>query len=657
MNEYFQPGSVPAPNSIGSSAVIRGQFTAIATAFDKLPTMAGSADEFLLVNSTGTALIASGYKFSDFATTSGIQTLTNKTLSWSNNTWVGFGTGATKNAGTGAGEVLLLAESNKLPALDGSNLTNLQVAALPVVPISKGGTGATTLGSAQTALGIDLKADANNAVLTGAPTAPTPPTGDNSARLANTSFVTATVAAIGGATPSNVNPLMNGVVSPGVAAQVSRDDHVHPVDTSRAPASASTATGTSFTASGGIAATNVQAALVELDTEKAPLASPAFTGTPTAPTPLTSDNDTSVATTAFVQSLLAQQPPGVQVSDSDPLMNGTVTPGTGVEASRYNHVHPVDTSRAANAFTPSGSIAANTVAGAIVELDTEKAPIASPTFTGPVTLPQYLNVTQPYGALQVNGTDAFRFGSDTSGQLAGFRNILINAGFQVNQRAYVSGAVLAAGVYGHDRWKAGASGGDYTFTQLKSATQITIASGKSLIQVIEDSNVVGGSYVLAWTGAAKARVGVNSAAPSGTYSASPILITGQTAGTVASVEFTNDGAGGTLLLPQQEEGAIPSKRENRPIGLELSLCRRYARQQQYIISGYQTTGTVFVGTINFDTPMLTSPTYLTIGSPVYINASVLTVDEFNVDGFRAYATITATGAGQCKFNALLASEL
>jgi hypothetical protein len=34
--------------------------------------------------------------------------------------------------------------------------------------------------------------------------------------------------------------------------------------------------------------------------EKAPLASPAFTGNPTAPTPAVGDNDTSVATTAFV---------------------------------------------------------------------------------------------------------------------------------------------------------------------------------------------------------------------------------------------------------------------------------------------------------------------------------------------------------------------
>ena len=347
MNEYFVPGAVPAPNSPGSSAIIRAEFTSIAAAFDKLPVLAGSAGEFVVVNETGTAMIASGYLFSDFVKVSETQTLTNKTLAWADNTWSGFGTGATKTAGTGADNVLLLAEDSKLPALDGSLLTNLNPGELGVVPIANGGTGADTLAGAQAALGINLKADANNAVLTGAPTCPTPPVGNTSARLANTQFVTDTVRAIGAAIPSDATPLMNGVAAPGVSPLVSRDDHVHPVDTSRAPASAATATGTSFSPVGGIAATNVQAAISELDTEKAPLASPALTGIPTSTTPLTSDNSTRIATTAFMQSLLAQQPPGVEVSDSTPLMNGVSAPGTGVEASRYDHVHPTDTSRAA----------------------------------------------------------------------------------------------------------------------------------------------------------------------------------------------------------------------------------------------------------------------------------------------------------------------
>lgn len=46
---------------------------------------------------------------------------------------------------------------------------------------------------------------------------------------------------------------------------------------------------------------NIQTAIAT----KADLASPAFTGSPTAPTPTTGDNDTSVATTAFVQTALS----------------------------------------------------------------------------------------------------------------------------------------------------------------------------------------------------------------------------------------------------------------------------------------------------------------------------------------------------------------
>src|SRR5580765_4716661 len=41
------------------------------------------------------------------------------------------------------------------------------------------------------------------------------------------------------------------------------------------------------------------------DSTKAPINSPAFTGNPTAPTPTSGDNDTSVATTQFVTSAIA----------------------------------------------------------------------------------------------------------------------------------------------------------------------------------------------------------------------------------------------------------------------------------------------------------------------------------------------------------------
>lgn len=92
--------------------------------------------------------------------------------------------------------------------------------------------------------------------------------------------------------------------------------------------------------SGNLAAVEVQAALNELQSDidtretaaahaadvatinaalalKAPLASPALTGNPTAPTPAASDNDTSIATSAFVQGEIASQ---VGPSTLNPLL-------------------------------------------------------------------------------------------------------------------------------------------------------------------------------------------------------------------------------------------------------------------------------------------------------------------------------------------------
>jgi hypothetical protein len=71
----------------------------------------------------------------------------------------------------------------------------------------------------------------------------------------------------GKAALGNAVPTMNGTAAPGVATAASRTDHVHPTDTSRAPTSAGTAVGTSVTPVGNLSATNVQAALAELDSE------------------------------------------------------------------------------------------------------------------------------------------------------------------------------------------------------------------------------------------------------------------------------------------------------------------------------------------------------------------------------------------------------
>ena len=180
-----------------------------------------------------------------------------------------------------------------------------------------------------------------------------------------------------------------------------------------------------------------------------------------------------------------------------------------------------------------------------------------------------------------------------------FKNRIIDGGFTINQRGYTSGTSLSSGSYGHDRWKGGASGGTYTFTQASTGvnTTITITAG-SIIQVIEGANLPeGGTYVLSWTGTAQGKIG------SGSFGASGITGT-ITAGTNTNIEF-NTGTCGNVQL---EVGSTATSFDYRPYGTELALCQRYYWQ---CTDGMGLTLNVNNGTrtpINMPVPMRAAPT-------------------------------------------------
>jgi hypothetical protein len=123
----------------------------------------------------------------------------------------------------------------------------------------------------------------------------------------------------------------------------------------------------------------------------APLASPALTGNPTAPTPLTADNDTSIATTAFVkaQGYLTSAPVTsvagrtgaitlavADVSGAAPLASPTFSGSPSLPTGTIGV-----TQSAGNSTTALATTAFVTTA------DNLKADLASPTFTGTPTLP------------------------------------------------------------------------------------------------------------------------------------------------------------------------------------------------------------------------------------------------------------------------------
>lgn len=175
----------------------------------------------------------------------------------------------------------------------------------------------------------------------------------------------------------------------------------------------------------------------------------------------------------------------------------------------------------------------------------------------------------------INGTTGVTY-PDSSTQASsqvGMKNRIIDGGFIINQRGYVTNTALSASAYAHDRWKAGSGGCTYTFTQgsLGVNTTITITAG-TLVQVIEGCNLAeGGTYVLSWTGTAQGRLN------GGTYGASgSVVITGWTAGTNLNVEFNT----GTLGSVQLEKGSTATSFDYRPYGTELALCQRYYQRIQ-----------------------------------------------------------------------------
>ena len=142
-----------------------------------------------------------------------------------------------------------VANDDVLPLVDTSATTTKKVTAASVATYVAGTTDITTP--------LAAKANLASPTFTGTPAAPTASADTNTTQVATTAFV---VGQAGSSTP-----VMNGTAAVGTSLRYSRQDHVHASDTSRAP-----------------------------------LASPAFTGTPTAPTAAVSTNTTQVATTAYV---------------------------------------------------------------------------------------------------------------------------------------------------------------------------------------------------------------------------------------------------------------------------------------------------------------------------------------------------------------------
>ena len=153
---------------------------------------------------------------------------------------------------------------------------------------------------------IALKADIASPTFTGTPAAPTAGAGTNTTQLATTAFVTAAVAAVIDSAPGALDTLNELAAALGddanfattitnSIAAVQADVDQNEVDSDAAESALSGRLDT-------LEADPTTASAVAL---KADIASPALTGTPTAPTAAADTNTTQIATTAYVQTELS----------------------------------------------------------------------------------------------------------------------------------------------------------------------------------------------------------------------------------------------------------------------------------------------------------------------------------------------------------------
>jgi len=302
-------------------------------------------------------------------------------------------------------------------------------------------------------------------------------------------------------------------------------------------------------------------------------------------------------------------------------------------------------------FTPVGDIAATDVQSALAEIDTEKAPLASPALTGTPT---------------INGVNVSGYTS--------FKNKLINGGFDVWQRG---NSFTGTSVYTTDRWFLNQGGETSAVTKTPGATNslwegatlttfnATAGSlantGRSIQQRIENVNLfknkdvtlsltdngpVGQDIycvvrqiddlgVTLWVDTVK-KVSTGD----GTIKRSSLTITlpdiaakydevSSRFDVIIYPQYT-DGNSISISNIQLEEGSVATAFEQRPIGLELSLCQRYYQstvyggnfnqiggsQEFFNVTSRSHTSTLGI-TFSFHQPMRNNPTitpYSTVGT-------------------------------------------
>jgi|GEM_PF-3896304 len=290
MTDWYTASGNPTQGSAGASNVLRSEYNSIAAAFSKMPPLTGYNGLLVGVNSSGTALSTYSYhevllalNAAELGTNVSFATINGTTITASSQ-FSGPGTGLTGTAAS------LSIGGNAATATNATNATNATTST--TAPQFDNDTSIATTAFVQRALGnlAGVAAYGVNTVLT---------TADAGKWIAPTTTSLTFTLPLVSASPAGTTIIIYGNAS-GVTVQRQGTDTfyyggslVTSVTLAGQDLIQVMSNGSAWYLINFTSTFTGTGSIVKAD-------SPALTGNPTAPTPSTGDNDTSIATTAFV---------------------------------------------------------------------------------------------------------------------------------------------------------------------------------------------------------------------------------------------------------------------------------------------------------------------------------------------------------------------